>query len=413
MSTGEVTEAAPGDGAADGPGGHLVAPSRAGRLSGVDATRGLALFGMMAVHVLPLRDWDGTASAAGLIASGRSAATFAVLAGVGLALSTGGTRPLGDRSWVERAAAITVRAAAIGFVGLLLGYGDSRVAVILPYYALLFLFALPLLPLGPRPLAALGVGIAVLVPVVSFPARADIETRVFENPTFETVFEEPRDLLVTLLLTGYYPVLAWTTYICAGLAIGRLPLRSVRTAAGLLAGGSALALGASGLSALLLGPLGGLARLAASDSPRGDVAQLEAALDFDMNGNVPTDTWWWLVVDSPHSNTPLNLLGSVGVAAALLGALLLVSRTRPGSWLVVPLAAAGSMTLSLYSAHVLLLSSDLLPDDDLTSYGYQVFLALVFAVGWRAWVGRGPLEALIAMLADRAGRAAARAGRAA
>jgi hypothetical protein len=362
---------------------------------------------MMAVHVLPLRDWDGTASTAGLIASGRSAATFAVLAGVGLALSTGGARPLGDRSWVERAAAITVRAAAIGLIGLALGYADSGVAVILPYYALLFLFALPLLPLGPRPLVVIGGGVAVLVPAVSLLARADIETRVFKNPTFENLIEAPGDLLVTLLLTGYYPVLAWTTYICAGLAIGRLPLRSVRTAAGLLAGGSALALGASGLSALLLGPLGGLDRLAAADSSRRDAAQLEAALDFDMNGNVPTDTWWWLVVDSPHSSTPLNLLHSVGVAAALLGALLLIARTRPGRWLVVPVAAAGSMTLSLYTAHVLLRASDLMPEDELTSYAYQVLLALVFAVGWRAWVGRGPLEALIAVLAGRAGRAAA------
>ncbi len=407
MATGEVTEAAAGDGAAEGPRGGLAAPSRAGRLSGVDATRGLALLGMMAVHVLPLRDPDGAASAVGLIASGRSAATFAVLAGVGLALSTGGTRPLGGRSWVERAAAITVRAAAIGFVGLLLGYPDSGVAVILPYYALLFLFALPLLALGPRPVAAIGLGVAVLVPAVSLLARGDITTRVFNNPTFETLFEEPGDLLVTLLLTGSYPVLAWTTYICAGLAIGRLPLRSVRTAAGLLAGGSALALGASGLSALLLGPLGGLDRLAASDSSVADAAQLEVSLEFEQGGNVPTDSWWWLVVDSPHSSTPLNLLHSVGVAAALLGVLLLVARTRPGHRLAVPLAAAGSMTLSLYSAHVLLQGSDLMPEDDLASYGYQVVLALVFAVLWRAWVGRGPIEALITVLAGRAGRAVA------
>jgi uncharacterized membrane protein len=60
------------------------------RVIGVDVTRGIALFGMMSVHVLPTFNDNGTPTAATVVASGRSAATFVVAAGVSLAFISGG-----------------------------------------------------------------------------------------------------------------------------------------------------------------------------------------------------------------------------------------------------------------------------------------------------------------------------------
>ena len=67
-----------------------------GRLHGIDAARGLALLGMMATHLLPTFEStaDLTPTWIGLTFSGRAAALFAVLAGVGLALSTGKRKPV-------------------------------------------------------------------------------------------------------------------------------------------------------------------------------------------------------------------------------------------------------------------------------------------------------------------------------
>jgi uncharacterized membrane protein len=56
----------------------------------VDAARGVALAGMASVHILPVVARDGTETVAGAVAAGRASALFAVLAGVGIALSTGG-----------------------------------------------------------------------------------------------------------------------------------------------------------------------------------------------------------------------------------------------------------------------------------------------------------------------------------
>ena len=66
------------------------------RLAGIDAARGLALLGMMATHVLLTfeRNAELTPTWVGLVFSGRASALFAVLAGIGLALSTGKQRPL-------------------------------------------------------------------------------------------------------------------------------------------------------------------------------------------------------------------------------------------------------------------------------------------------------------------------------
>jgi len=360
-----------------------------GRVAGVDAARGLALLGMMSVHVLPVTGDDGATSTAHLLAAGRSAALFAVLAGVGIALASGGQRPWRGRTRARWSAALVLRAFVVGLIGLLLAVLDTGVAVILAYYAALFVLAVPLLGLGPRRLAALAVTVALLMPALSFVLRADLPRAPDANPGIDTLLDDPGGLLQVLVLTGYYPASSWTAYLCAGLAVGRLALRSRRTAAWLLAGGAALAVAASAASALLLGPLGGYPAIeAASDAGRADV-------DRGRFGTVPTDTWWWLATDAPHSTTPPDLLHTSGTALAVLGLALLV--VPLAGRLLAPLAAAGSMPLTLYTLHLVVLG--LVGDaDPWPFYLLQAVGALAVALAWRTLVGRGPLEALLALL---------------
>ena len=296
------------------------------RLVGVDATRGLALLGMMAVHVLPAVGTDGGATVAHAIAGGRSAATFAVLAGVGLALLTGGTDPHRGRPWAAASAGLVVRALCIGAVGLLLGSVDSGVAVILAYYAVLFVLAIPLLPLRAGPLFALGLTVACLVPVLSHLIRDDARLPFAgRNPTFDTLLDSPGDLVPALLLTGYYPVLAWTAYLCAGLAAGRLPLRERRTAAWLC-----VRRGRPGRRGV--------------ERRRGSCWVRSAAVTRSRR-RCPTPPRWTTASSSASTGThrpppgggwrsshptpahPLDLLHTIGVALGLLGAMLLLAST--------------------------------------------------------------------------------------
>jgi uncharacterized membrane protein len=351
-----------------------------GRILGVDAARAVALVGMFATHIFPLRAGDG-ATLTGVVASGRASALFAVLAGVGVALASGGPqRPDGARAHLGAAVALVVRGVLVGALGLTLVALDPPVAVILAYYGLLFVVAAPLLRLPATVLAAGALLACVLTPLASQLLRAGLPDGPGEQAGWPAL-AEPGELLVTLALTGYYPVLTWTTYLLAGMAVGRLDLRRTGVAAGLLAGGTALAVLAWAASTLLLRPGGG-------------AAALGPALERRGYGTTPTGSWWWLAVPSPHTGAPFDLAHTTGTALAVLGTMLLLARTaRP---LVVVPAALGAAPLTLYTLHVVALAA--YPGDDRDALQLWItHVLLATAVGGLLWVAghRGPLEAVV------------------
>lgn len=360
---------------------------RPDRLIGVDVARGIALLGMIAVHVLPTQDPDGSPSWVEDVAGGRSAALFAVLAGVGLALAFG-PRPSAPRS----TGALLIRAAIIGAVGLALGALDSGIAVILAYYAVFFVLVLPWLRAGPRAAVASAAVVALAGPFVSLAVRDELPPRDRASPTFDDL-AEPGQLTSELLLTGYYPALLWLAYLLVGLAVGRLALEQSRVAVRLVVGGLVTALAATAVSALLLGPLGGYDELAQVVRLRPGQT-VEQVVDAGRFGNVPTDSAWWLATDAVHTSTPLDLLATTGSALVVLGLALLAARRA--ATLLLPLAAVGSMPLTLYTAHVLLVGTTDVDDEQLFYVG-QVLVAVVAATLWRRFVGRGPLEAGVAL----------------
>ena len=379
-----------------------AAGARAGdrRLGGVDAARAVALAGMASVHILPVMTAAGTETVAGAVAAGRASALFAVLAGVGIALGTGGPAPLsGSRAHAGAAAGLAVRGLLVGLVGLALVELDPPVAVILAYYGLLFVLATPLLRLRAPALAAAATVWCVAGPVLSHVLRAGRRAWPGDQPGFAAL-GAPADLLRELTLTGYYPVLPWLTYLLAGMAVGRLDLRSPRVAAGLLGGGAGLAVAAWAGSALLLGPGGGAAVLGPDLAER-------------RYGTVPTGTWWWLAVEAPHTGTPFDLAHTTGTALAVLGVMLLLARAVPV--LVWPLAAVGAMPLTLYTLHVTALAE--FPVESAGAAGLtpgtllvvHLVAALVIGTAVRAAGRRGPLEAVVRAASRTARHAVTRA----
>ncbi|HKY46354.1 MAG TPA: heparan-alpha-glucosaminide N-acetyltransferase domain-containing protein [Acidimicrobiia bacterium] len=351
-----------------------------GRLIGVDAARALALIGMMSVHLLPGTDPDGSASAAYLISSGRASALFAVLAGVGLALANGATRPPKGKERLTAAAGIVGRAAVLGLIGLFLGDLDSGVAVILVNYAFLFVIAAAFIGMDARRLWLMALVWALIVPAIAFWLRLWIPDSTGSVPGFAELFQ-PVVFLSEVFLTGYYPVLPWIAYLLAGMAAGRSDLRSRPVTGWLLAGGVAVAVAAKLISAGLLAWF--------------DPVGLEDPVQFF--GATPTDSWWYLAVATPHSGTSLDLLHTIGTSLAVLGACLLLAGAERR--LVAWLAAAGGMTLSLYSTHVLALTAGWGLSDRPTLLVWHIAAAIVIGLAWRTFVGRGPLETLAAGIA--------------
>ena len=226
-------------------------------------------------------------------------------------------------------------------------------------------------------LAAAAVVWCAASPVLSMLVRDGV---VYPRQVGTAALADPLAMLWKLGVTGVYPVLTWTTYLLAGLAVGRLDLRDTRVAAALLGGGALLSAAASGASALLLGPGGGAAVLG------------RASAEQHFYGTTPTSTWWWLAVDAPHSGTPLDLARTTGSALAVLGLMLLLAHVaRPLLWLP---AAVGAAPLTLYALHVVLTTAEL---GSRRRPAVRVRRARPAAVGRRGRPAgrgmRGPLEA--------------------
>jgi uncharacterized membrane protein YeiB len=395
------------------PGEEPTSPSRN---LGLDAARGVALAGMVAVHSLVVVDAGGNPTVVGQIAQGRSAALFAVLAGVGIALMTGRRRVRGGGDGAAAATTLLTRAVLLGALGLALGGLDAEIAaVILPYYAALFVLAVPLVFLGRRTLLALGVIGAGAIPVASHLLRRLVAPPALDNVTFGALVADPPAVLLELGLTGYYPALSWLPYLCVGMAVGRMRLSSARVAGGLLAGGAVAAAAAWLGSRLALGRFGGLAALQADATARGlPPGVVDAALTVGPDGTTPATSWWWLAGVAPHSSTPPDLVHTAGVAVAVLGLMLLldhVSRPLPRAAVALirgPLAAVGGLALTLYTAHILFIGSPWDGFAPLTGYVVQVVVGVLFALGWRATAGRGPIESVVTAFSRGGARAARR-----
>lgn len=333
-------------------------PATRRRIDGVDLARGLAIIGMITVHVAPpLAGEAGWYS----LPYGQASTLFALVAGIGIELSS---RRGPD---IEHRARLVWRALWLAPVGIGLSMLDTPVAVILQYYALWFLLAAPVLRLGSRALAgltALGllVGPTILVwaqivhPEWYRSTGSDIAGRGAWLGEFGDV-----------LLTGYYPSVSWTWVVYAGMLVGRLDLSSTRMATWLLAGGAAAAAATHWLAAAARGAV--------------DLGRWQPW--FDTTG---------------HADTPLEMLAALGVSIAVLGACLLLCQYL--RLLMAPGTALGRFALTVYVGHIVVYSfmRDAFYNDTVAG-GVETTLwisgvSAVIAMLWLAALPRGPLEAI-------------------
>ncbi len=379
----ETTRA--GAAGAQAPCADRVGAGASSRLLGIDLARAVALLGMMATHTLSLVDPAGNPMPVALIA-GKAAALFAVLAGFSVELSTRRY----DR-WRDAAAALAVRGALIALIGLVLSWLSTSIAVVLVQYGVLFLLAPLVLRLPTRWLAVLTAVWLAASPVVSHLLRdAWALPRAAVSPDI-THLADPGYLAVSVLLTGYYPVLQWMGYLLVGLLIARLDWRSGRTAVRAVIAG-ALAAGLAWASSQILLAQGGAEAIERAAAGRGllEWGSPHLARHISSHGTTPTDTWWWLATAGPHSSTTFDLVHTAGIAVAAIAVCVLICRALGDDVrILMPLLAAGSMPLTMYALHVIM-------SGFMALYLLQVIVLLALATVWRAGGdGPGPLESLV------------------
>jgi uncharacterized membrane protein YeiB len=226
--------------------------------------------------------------------------------------------------------------------------------------------------------------------------------------TFADLSDHPMQVVAELTLTGEFPALPWMAYMCAGLAVGRSVLRSRRTVALMALIGAGLVAASTTTSWLLLDVLGGRARVEEAALASMTPDEFLDVMESGWNGTTPTDTWWWLATMAPHSSTPLDLAYTIGIGLVVLGVCILIGRATTA--LLRPLAAAGSMTLTLYCVHLLLLSWPTMLGGP-EGFLMQTAVVVTFALIWSRHHARGPFEEIVAEATGAVRRKVTGAGR--
>ncbi|MEU6799460.1 DUF418 domain-containing protein [Streptomyces neyagawaensis] len=379
------------------------------RLVGVDLARALAVFGMFAVHVGPFPDPGGGVGDWFLgLASGRASALFATLAGFSLMLIAGRLEPKTRLAGRQARARIVIRAVILLVVGTALAMTNFGGAGILNFYAVYFLLALPLLRLRARTLAIVAVALAFVTPQLAYALRAVLtESMVTTIDGYDPIARLSGVGVLDFFLTGLYPAITWMTFVVTGMALGRLDLSS-GTVRRLAVVGPALIAFGYGVSWLVLRVTGGDRKITSGmPSPEEFAAMKDsggAAVSFDMP--VGSGLWgpdaWGLLAAEPHTGSTFDLIGSLGIAITVLLCLTVALDRLPVlRRLAAPVIAVGTMSLTLYVGHILVILA--LPGEPATppqSASAGLLLAFVlgatlFAATWSRFFRRGPLEYLL------------------
>lgn len=341
------------------------------RLDGLDVARFLALIGMVIVNfdvVMVVVNSDSVAHESSWLAQalqGRAAATFVVLAGIGLGL--GAARA----EWSQTLSVTLKRVAFLLVAGLL----NTLIfdADIIHYYAFYFLFGTLLIRVSS---GLLWLTIVMLVfGFVGMTALLDYEAGWNWQTLTYAGFWTPTGFIRNLFFNGWHPLVPWLAFLLFGIWISRLDLwsRAVQIKLALI--------GAAVFALTLLGSRWLIANVAGDDP--------EAAILFATEMVPPM---------------PLYMIAGGSVASIVIGASLLMTASLRSSGLLSIIAPAGRQTLTLYFAHIVIGMGTL---EVLGRVGGQTggaalaaailfcALATLFAVLWSRRFRRGPLEGLM------------------
>ncbi|MFI2436183.1 DUF418 domain-containing protein [Streptomyces sp. NPDC018693] len=367
-----------------------------GRLVGVDLARALAVFGMYVVHIgPPLSATDGVASWIRYLADGHSSVLFATLAGFSLMLLAGRREPKTGLAGRQAKARIAIRAVVLLALGtaMAMEYGG---VIILGFYGVYFLLALPLVRLSARTLAITAAAFALVTPQLAFALNSLLSESVQQSINAHDPLHRLSDVgVLDLLLTGFYPALTWMSFVIAGMALGRLDLSSGTVQRRLAALGASLTVTAYGLSLLLAGK-GALKSLAEGGSSSGGSGSMPPD-----GGSFPDMPASLLLTAGPHSGTTFDIIGSVGVAIlVIVGASVVMDRLPRLRRLAKPVIAVGTMSLTAYVGHFVAQSALSVPAGTGTQQSWVPLLmfvlgATLFAAIWSRFFRRGPLEYLL------------------
>jgi uncharacterized membrane protein YeiB len=269
--------------------------------------------------------------------------------------------------------------------------------IILGFYGVYFLLALPLVRLRAKTLAIIAAAFALVTPQLSFALNTLLTEPIQQSVNAYDPLHRLSDVgVLDLLFTGFYPTITWTSFVIAGMALARLDLSATTVQRRLAALGAALTVAAYGMSLLLAGK--DALRSTAEDGPSSGGSGSMPLDSGSAESAFPVSS---LFTAGPHSGTTFDIIGSTGVAIlVIVGATVAMDRLPRLRRLAKPVIAVGTMSLTAYVGHFVIqgwlpgLGATYDEESWVTLINF-VLGAIVFAAIWSRFFRRGPLEYLL------------------
>ena len=342
------------------------------RLIGLDIARYLAFVGMVLVNFDIAMSY-GVQSNEGFFKEfigqlqGRASATFVVLAGIGLGLSSFKKESQTVNTIVKRSIFLLI----LGLLNMTIFEGD-----ILHYYAFYFLFGVFLLPFGNRALI-LVISILNLV-FFSMMLFIDYESGWnFEELTYSG-FWTIDGFTRNLFFNGFHPVFPWLGFFLLGMLMSRVLLKKRQVQIKMILWG---------LIAIIFSEI----------------------MNFMLSGYlIPADSeLQFLVMTDSMPPMPLYFVAASGSAFLVIGLCLLLSEKVRESNIYSFIAPAGTQTLTLYVLHIIVglgfIDAIGFTGTQTSSQAFVAaiifcILGTIFAFTWSKWFRRGIFESLMRKL---------------
>lgn len=350
------------------------------RIIGIDIARSVAVIGMIIVNFKIVLGENGL-SWVKLFASafdGKAAATFVVLAGIGLALMTNSALKNNDSEKIKKARIkIAKRALFLFVVGL--SYILIWPADILHFYGIYMLVILVLLTSNEKTILISAIALILLYPLLVGLWNYEIgwNTETLDYPDFWTF----NGFFRNLFFNGFHPVIPWTTFMLFGFWFGKQDLKSDR-----------FINKAFWFSTIAFTVIQILSRFTISFLSEGQEQTVRELSE--------------IIGTNPMPPLPIYMFNGLAISISIISACIIIGKRYSSNKILLALTKTGQLALTFYVAHVIIGMGviEAIKPEKMGNYsiefsvGYALMFSLLcvwFATFWLKSRKNGPIEWLM------------------
>ena len=355
------------------------------RIIGIDVARALAIIGMIIVNFKIVLGENGLnwMKSVVKIFDGKAAATFVVLAGVGLALMTNSAIKNNDQAKLKIARIRIIKRALFLFI-----VGISYIAIwpadILHFYGIYMAVTIVLLTSSKRTILISAISLIVTFPILmvfwSYEAGWNFDTLDYQG------FWTLKGFMRNLFFNGFHPVIPWTAFMLFGYWFGKQDLHNDKFVKKTF-----------WISTIIFITIQVLSY---------------GIILFLSEGNQETaKALTEILGTNPMPPLPIYMFNGISVAFAVISACIIIAKKFENSFIIDALNKTGQLALTFYVAHVIfgMGTIEAINPSKMGNYAvefsvtYALFFSLfcvIFAVIWRKHKKYGPLEWVMRKVTD-------------